>query len=130
MRGFVLFVAGVLLFWGNVSDGAPSFRAIDLGAFPGNFERSEAYAVNSAGQVVGTSSASNSNRAVFWSVSASPPLNDLGVLPDMRSSRAFSLNDHGQVVGISVNGDRQRAFLWNPDSENAVTGTLVELDNL
>jgi probable HAF family extracellular repeat protein len=114
--------------------GAAVFHAIDLGALPTSLdalERSEAYAINDLGQIVGNSSATNSYRAVQWSTqSAGSQMTDLGVLPDMRSAQAFALNDRGQTVGISVNGDRQRAFLWNPTTANATTGTLVELNNL
>jgi probable HAF family extracellular repeat protein len=114
--------------------GAALFQAIDLGVLPTSLdtlERSEAYAINNLGQIVGHSSATNSYRAVQWSPqSAGSQMTDLGVLPDMRSAQAFALNDRGQTVGISVNGDRQRAFLWTPTSPNATTGAIVELNNM
>jgi probable HAF family extracellular repeat protein len=132
MRSTLLFFAlHALLLWNNHSHAALTFQAIDLGALPSDFPRSEAHAINNAGQVVGQSNATNSNRAIQWtSPSSGSQMTDLGVLPEMRSAQAFGINDRGQTVGMSVNGDRMRAFLWSPTTPNATTGSLVELNNM
>jgi probable HAF family extracellular repeat protein len=82
----------------------------DLGTLGGSI--SEAVAINSAGQVVGWSWASDT--APWTSAVVFTPgqgVQDLGTLAGGRS-QAIAINDAGQVVGFSVVGSDEHAFLW------------------
>src|SRR5438552_2711196 len=73
----------------------------------------QATALNSSGQVVGSSK--NLNRVIhafLWSLQDG--IQDLGTLPGMRTSIASGINDGGQVVGCSetADGSSRRVFSW------------------
>lgn len=74
---------------------------------------SDAYDINAAGKVVGTSG----YRAVLWQNGNLIDLGSLTGAPVGLSNGAFGINDAGQVVGRS--GDYASAFLLNPEDTNS-----------
>ena len=81
----------------------------DLGGLPGG-GRSEAFGVNSTGQVVGYATTKNGARhAVLWD--ANGEIRDLGTL-DGGHSAALGINDAGQVVGWTAKGTLRQPFMW------------------
>jgi len=80
-----------------------------------NSNQSRAFAINSSGQVVGTSilfDPEGVRRAFLWSPGSG--MQGLGT-PGFTGSEAFGINSSGQVVGYSdSNGGIRRAFLWSP----------------
>jgi len=102
----------------------PKAGLTDLGTL--SFTRdSIAYAVNNAGQIVGTSGYSEGGtRAVLWTTNGS--LLDLGTLghegPAEGWSEAYGINASGQVVGSSsgTNFTQSHAFMYS-------AGTMIDL---
>ncbi len=90
-----------------------------------NSTSSEAYGINSGGDIVGTSGVGTaegaSSHAFLYRHGA---MTDLGTVQGDVDSTAYSINDRGQVVGVSVNpaGDG-RAFLYDK-------GTMFDLNAL
>ena len=121
---------------GEGPPGAPPPRAMlytpgvgvqDLGTLGGT--RSEAYALNEQGQVVGYSTtATGARHAFLWTPGAG--MQDLGVLAGGLSSTARGINDRGEVVGQSTlppvgpRNPETHAFLWTP------TAGMQDLDAL
>jgi probable HAF family extracellular repeat protein len=108
---------------------------IDLGDLPGGVDESFAYGINARGQVVGESLTNAGPRAFLWSPSTpngtTGSMVDLGALPgQFEFSAAEDINAHGLVVGESGPSGNTRAFLWTPDSPNASTGKMMDLNNL
>ena len=106
----------------------------DLGALPGDYA-SKAFAINAAGEVVGSSGTVELNpmtgdwayrpvHAFLWDPAGG--MRDLGYLPGHDSSaEAYALNDRGRVVGVSRAAPPQangHAFLWQ-------NGVMVDLGN-
>jgi probable HAF family extracellular repeat protein len=85
----------------------------DLGVLPGG-DVSEAFSINNASQVVGTSNTATSMRAFLWTAAAG--LRDLGTLPGANSSQAYGINSNGQIVGASGT----HATLWTNASVQAL----------
>jgi probable HAF family extracellular repeat protein len=95
---------------------APAFRTAagrmrQLDLPPGD-AFSEAYGVNSAGIVVGTSTLGERNRAVNW---RNGRLRPLSTPPEATSSGALGINSAGEVVGYVVMGDVSIASIWIGD---------------
>ena len=90
---------------------APSYVLTDLGL-------GQANAINSAGQVAGTSSATGSDRAYLYYAGTTADLGTLGGT----ISRALGINTGGQVVGGSTNASAYHAFLYD--------GTMHDLGTL
>jgi probable HAF family extracellular repeat protein len=118
-RGLGHFRAGDAWIWDNGTQ-------TDLGVlpFPGIPQHSEAYALNDAGQVVGTSGIFVYrgqhpgwlvSRAVLWQPDQG--IIDLGTLGDGANSAAYAINNAGDVVGTSGG----RAFLYH-------AGVLIDLN--
>jgi probable HAF family extracellular repeat protein len=90
-----------------------SYSITDLGVLDGISTGSTAYAINSAGQVVGAS-----GHAFLWTpggtsgVPGNPQMQDLGTLPGFAHSEARALNDAGQVTGRVSDPTTDRAFFW------------------
>jgi probable HAF family extracellular repeat protein len=86
-----------------------------------NITRSNAYAVNEAGQIVGYMFVGGITHAYIWSQAGG--MTDLGLLPDGTTSTAYAINDAGVVVGIAddANGT-YRPFHWTS------AGGMVALD--
>jgi probable HAF family extracellular repeat protein len=94
---------------------------IDLGTLGGNF--SNAYAINDAGQVVGTARTAGgiTNHAYRYSDGV---MTDLGTLMGgQTSSYAYGINASGQVVGSSTTNTDNHAFWYR-------NGTMIDLNTL
>ena len=79
----------------------------------GPTELESAYAVNDAGDAVGTSRTSDGyNHAVLWRAGSSTPVR---VIPKGKvyMSSAYGIDDTGRIVG-TANGPRAAAFVWSP----------------
>lgn len=91
----------------------------DLGYLSGS-DRSWAYAINNAGQVVGSS-----NHAFLWQNGS---MQDLGTLGGSISD-AYDINDGGQVVGQSLTAAQgYHAFLWENEQMKDLN-TLIPTDS-
>ncbi len=96
----------------------------DLGLLDGgkSDDRSQAWAINDAGQIVGQSeNATDNTRAFLWQ---DGEMIDLGVLGGA-NSHAYGINESGQVVGTSETDvyAQGRAFMWD-------NGHLTDLGTL
>jgi probable HAF family extracellular repeat protein len=98
-----------------------AYALTDLGSFGGG--RSEAFDINSSGQVVGYAfNASNQRHAFLWQNGA---MTDLGIIGGANRSEAYGLNSTGQVVGgvgSTLQLTQPEAFLWQ---NGAMTGLGV-----
>jgi probable HAF family extracellular repeat protein len=107
----------------------------NIGALGGKI--SNAYGINSKGQVVGTADTTNNavKHAFIWQ---NGTMVDIGALAGTNSSIAYAINSQGQVVGTASLGDATHAFIWQngqitplvaPGSSNALainnTGIVV-----
>lgn len=88
----------------------------DLGVLPGG-DYSSAFAINSAGEVAGTSNTGTTMHAFRWT--AATGLTDLGTLAGTNSGQAFAMNDQGQIAGSSGT----HAVIWK-------NGTIQDLGTL
>jgi probable HAF family extracellular repeat protein len=123
--------------WTPNSPNGSTGSMVDLGDLPGGNDSSVANAINARGQVVGQSSSSMGHNAFLWSPTTpngtTGSMVDLGALPDEFSvSVAHDIDAQGQVVGHSGAGPTTstRAFLWTPDSPNASTGQMIDLNSV
>ena len=87
----------------------------DLGTLPGG-TYSEAYAINSKGQVVGKADTGGQDHAFLWDPKTKV-MQDLGTLPGGTWSHAYAINSKGQVVGDSTSSSGQHAFFWDPKTK-------------
>jgi len=87
---------------------------------------SRAYAVNEAGQVVGTASAGGALHAFLWRPSV--PNGTVGTMVDLDPggsySEAYGLNDRGDVVGQHAVAGGVGAFIWNAATGIREIGTF------
>jgi probable HAF family extracellular repeat protein len=89
---------------------AQQLSITDLGTLGGN--HSEAFDINSRGQIVGSSTtAEGRSHAFLWE---NGEMVDLGTLPGGILSQAFGINERGQVVGTGDTVSREtHAVLWS-----------------
>lgn len=97
---------------------------VDLGTLPGSVA-ADAYAINSAGQIVGYSEdAGGLRRATYWDgmggiINMHAAINSLG------SSIPWDINDNGLVVGqASINPGLPKGFVWEVGTSGQVAGGL------
>lgn len=98
--------------------------AQDIGTLGG--ADSYAFALNNAGQVVGTSAIGNGPlfHAYLWS--ARTGMQDLGTLAGRGSSSAVAINNGGQVAGGSTSADSStHAFRWSAGAGMEDLGVLA-----
>jgi probable HAF family extracellular repeat protein len=97
---------------------------VDLGTLPGD-DFSQALAINSQGQIVGTSSniSQGVERAFIWENGA---MRELGSLPTLPFSRAFSINELSQAAGVSILAGVTRATLFQKGSATQLPGLTGE----
>jgi probable HAF family extracellular repeat protein len=110
---------GTAFFWQNSLG-----TATGLGTLPG-FANSEARAVNSIDQVVGTATAGTSAEAFLWQGGT---MTALGLLPGLADSRAWDVNNFGAVVGRADNagsGVGAAAVLWDSSLQIVDLNTLI-----
>jgi probable HAF family extracellular repeat protein len=96
----------------------------DLGTLTGTTGQSAAFAINSAGVVVGESIASDqTEHVVTWTNGV---IQDLGGLPNFAFTSGNAINDNGEVAGSGsqTGNDVTNAFSWTSGSG------FVELSNL
>jgi len=108
----------VLCIVGHVQ-AASYYILTDLGTLGG--DSSCAYAINSNGQVVGSSTTPSGYSHAF--LYSNGTINDIGTL-DGSNSWAYSINDNGQVVGSSAIAATQHAFLYSGNGPMQDIGTL------
>ena len=98
-------------------------RATVVGASVTVLEMDQAWAINAAGQVVGSKFPTDSNLAVLWTPGGG--LQDLGSLGGQYAG-ARGINDLGHVVGYSflAGNAPSHAFLWAPGIGMQDLGTL------
>jgi probable HAF family extracellular repeat protein len=103
-------IAGVASGSGGSTTGATRFRAVlwqpsslaieDLGTLPGGSD-SRARRVNARGEVVGSSSSANGERAFIWTAaSGMRDLNTLVNVPGLVLTDALSINKKGDIVAV------------------------------
>ena len=99
----------------------------DLGTLGGSF--SQAYGINSSGQVVGYANLAGDlkQHAFLYSWSVMRDLNDLiPASSGWELSEATGINDVGQIVGTGINSDGQsHAYLLTPIEAKGRTSTLL-----
>jgi probable HAF family extracellular repeat protein len=121
--------------WTPTTPNASVGSSLDLDDLPGGADFSEAYGINSFGQVAGDGVAASGVRAFLWTPSTPNgsvgAMIDLGDLPGgIDSSAARHVNSFGQVLGTSWNAIGMRTFLWTPTSPNGQIGSMVDTSQL
>lgn len=100
---------------------APQYSIVDLGLVPGGDGGTKAYAINSAGQVVGSDI--GGTKSFLWT-----PGGGMRIVPELENdfpwvpsfNAAYDINDRGQVVGESNNA----GFWWDSNTPDAAPMNL------
>src|SRR5262249_13284447 len=102
----------------------------DLGSLEGSGGWSTAVAINSRGEVAGTSTGSDGKFHAIISGPDGGPLVDLGIPPGGVSSYGYGMNEQGVVVGTwgKLNDSRYYAFIT--DAEGASMRDLGQYNGL
>jgi probable HAF family extracellular repeat protein len=128
-RGFNhLMLVAVATLWAcaTPAQAQVEIRITDLGTLGGL--SSQAVAINSSGQVVGSSQTADGNMHAF-SWTAAHGMIDLGTLGGP-NSEAVAINNTGQVIGTAdTSDDVTRAFLWTATAGMIDLGTLGGLNS-
>jgi probable HAF family extracellular repeat protein len=108
--------------WTPTTANGISGTLVDLDPLSTRLSHSNAFEINSYGQVAGYSL--GSNKAFLWTPDS--PNGSIGSKVDLGSngSRATAINSSGQVVGHAGSGD---TFLWSPIAPNGNTGSMINL---
>jgi probable HAF family extracellular repeat protein len=125
--------------WSPITPNGTTGSMADLGVLPGWESASHANAINSLGQVVGTSDlglfpAEVSRRAFLWTPNSPNgsvgSMINLGDLPGgLDFSLAPDINSFGQIAGSS-GASSGGAYLWTPSTPNGTDGTMLNLGTL
>ena len=92
---------------------SPTYTIKDLGTLDGG-HYSQAYDINDAGQVVGTSVGDSTGSFPHAFLYSDGLMKDLGTLEGGSASEAFGINDAGQVVGETrLSNNSLHAFLYS-----------------
>jgi probable HAF family extracellular repeat protein len=94
----------------------------DLGSF-NNYRWASAAAINTAGDVVGTSDNGGDTRITLWPADGGAP-RDLGTLPGAYLTEVHAINDAGDVIGVSHFTGADRATLWPASGPPRDIGSL------
>ncbi len=115
MRRFLVVLAVLfLLSASGIAWGQVQYNVIDLGTLPGG-TGSEAYGINSSGQVAGWAYTSSGSQHSF--LYSGGTMRDLGTLPGGTYSYASAINNSGQVVGYAdASGGASHGFLYSGGS--------------
>ena len=115
---FILLALAALSVWSGSALAAGSYTLTDLGTLSGN-NATQAWDINSSGQVVGRSysTASPAYTEFLWSNGSMQSLNAV-----VTSSSIPAINDNGQIVGDGYNN---HAFLRSSDGSMRDLGTLI-----
>jgi probable HAF family extracellular repeat protein len=132
--------------WTPTAPNGTTGTMVDLGELPGGTNESLASAINSQGQVVGTSNAATGHHAFLWTPTtpnaATGVMFDLNDLLDPTSGAGWTLtfargiNDFGQIAGEGIfdpdgpGGDPpfdRRAFLLTPIVPEPSTTILIAM---
>lgn len=97
------------------------YTVTDLGVLPGK-QSSDAYAVNSLGEVVGASYAAVTGWSPFrWT--SGMGIQPLALPPSIATGEAYGINDSGQICGFIGSTTGNHAVRWDAD------GSVVILDD-
>jgi probable HAF family extracellular repeat protein len=101
---------------------------VDLGTLGGSNNNSWAYGINSAGQVTGTSAATDSySHSFIWTITSG--FQELGL---RRDSTGYAIDDLGRVVGTAAFGSATLGFAWTKTRGNQLlsgVSYLTAIDN-
>jgi probable HAF family extracellular repeat protein len=134
-RSQIFILVALLSFPTSATVAIGPYVVTNLGDLPGGDDFSEAYGINSYGQVVGFSRITGTEHAFLWTPNSpngtTGSMIDLGDLPGgIDESQAFGINAQGQVAGNGSAATGTRGYLWTPTAPNGTTGSMTNLGDL